>query len=217
MHILDKMVTLNPVMGCNIGCRYCYARKINNRFKHIPDFNVPTFFPERLNKMKDNTCYFITSMSDFSSWKPEWCDTIFHAIANHSSSSFTILTKMPALCDFQCDLDNVAIGVTVTNADDVHRIQELREHIKVPHWHITFEPLHGDVGKLDLTDIEWIVIGMETGNDRGKKRTEASWVDNIVKQADVRKIPIFMKDGLGLATGYTDLRKDAPYYLQKFL
>ena len=29
--------TFNPVNGCNIGCPYCYARKINNRFHIIPD------------------------------------------------------------------------------------------------------------------------------------------------------------------------------------
>ncbi len=37
--IFNNILTMNPVCGCNIGCPYCYARKINQRFKHIPDFN----------------------------------------------------------------------------------------------------------------------------------------------------------------------------------
>ena len=40
--------TLNPVIGCKHGCPYCYAKYMNKRFGFTPNFEEPTFFPERL-------------------------------------------------------------------------------------------------------------------------------------------------------------------------
>ncbi len=47
-------------------------------------------------------------------------------------------------------------------------IQTLREHISGGHYHVTFEPMFDDIGAVDLTGIEWIVIGTETGRRKGK-------------------------------------------------
>ena len=40
--------TWNPVVGCKTGCDYCYAERMNKRFKWIKDWKEPEFFPERL-------------------------------------------------------------------------------------------------------------------------------------------------------------------------
>ena len=42
--------TVNPIVGCPNGCAYCYARKINDRFRFIEKWNEPKFFPERLEQ-----------------------------------------------------------------------------------------------------------------------------------------------------------------------
>lgn len=44
-----------------------------------------------------------------------------------------------------------------------YRIREIRKNVKVKHYHATFEPMFDDIGEVDLTGIEWIVIGIETG------------------------------------------------------
>jgi len=33
--------TWNPVIGCKHGCSYCYAKKLNDRFKFIENWNEP--------------------------------------------------------------------------------------------------------------------------------------------------------------------------------
>lgn len=86
--------------------------------------------------------------------------------------------------------------MTITTAKEKVRISELFENVKANHYHLTFEPLFEDVGKLDLENIDWIVVGTETGNRKGKSISKREWVLNIINQAKAKKIPVFMKEDL---------------------
>jgi protein gp37 len=92
--------------------------------------------------------------------------------------------------------DNAWFGVTVTSSKEKWRIDELRKNVKAKHYQVSFEPMFDDVGELDLTDIEWVVVGTETGNRRNKGVSKSEWVYNILRQAKDRNIPVFMKETL---------------------
>ena len=141
--IKDCIQNMNLVIGCTIGCSYCYARNNVRRFHMTDDFEKPEFFPNKLRLMekKRPQNFLLTGMSDFSHWKTEW-----------------------------------------------------REHIHGGHYHVTFEPMFDDVGMVDLTGIEWIVIGTETGHRKGKAVSKPEWVWNLTHQAHALGIPVFMKE-----------------------
>lgn len=83
-----------------------------------------------------------------------------------------------------------------TSSKEKDRIENLRKNIKAKHYHVTFEPLFDDIGELDLTGIDWVVIGTETGNRKNKSASKKEWVYNIYNQAKEKNIPVFFKEDL---------------------
>lgn len=213
---ISKLVkTLNPVNGCTAGCVYCYARKINNRFKITPDFEIPEFSPHRLKQIsssKKPQTYFMTSMSDFSDWQEDWRKLVFDYIKDFPQHTFLFLTKFPERISFQTELQNIWIGATITAKNDKRRIDALRNNIKAKNYFLTFEPLFNDLGEINLQDIKWIVIGPETGNRKDKIAVKKEWIDSIVRQADQENVAIFMKDNLFSMMNENGMRQELPFH-----
>lgn len=186
---------LNPVNGCTIGCNYCYARRINDRFHITPVWEEPQFIETRLKQLhtKKPHTYLMTSMSDFSDWKNEWRHRVFEELAQNEQHCYLFLTKHPERVVFDTALENVWMGVTVTADGEKHRIEEMRSHLKAKHYFITFEPLFGPINDLDLSGIDWVVIVTETGNRKGKVTAQKEWILAIAEKAKERNIPVFMK------------------------
>ena len=127
--IKDQIQNMNIVIGCTVGCAYCYARNNVKRWHMIDDFADPEFFPGKLKMMekKRPQNFLLTGMSDLSGWKSEWRDEVFEKIRENPQHQFLFLTKRPDLLDFDTDLENAWFGVTVTRKAELWRIDALRE------------------------------------------------------------------------------------------
>ena len=99
--IKDQIQNMNLVIGCTVGCTYCYARNNVKRWHMIEDFSDPEFFPGKLKMMekKRPQNFLLTGMSDLSGWKPEWRDEVFVKIRENPQHQFLFLTKRPDLMD----------------------------------------------------------------------------------------------------------------------
>ena len=153
--IKDQIQNMNIVIGCTVGCTYCYARNNVKRWHMIDDFADPEFFSGKLKMMekKRPQNFLLTGMSDLSGWKPEWRDEVFAKIRENPQHQFLFLTKRPDLLDFDTDLENAWFGVTVTRKAELWRIDALRKNVRAKHYHVTFEPLFDDPGTVDLSGI----------------------------------------------------------------
>ena len=194
--IKSKIKNINAVIGCKIGCRYCYARAVAKRFHLTDDFSKPVADLHKLERIKKPGIYFLTGMSDPYIWEKEWLDKSFDLLKQNPRTVGIYLTKAPNKMNLDNVPDNAWMGVTVTCKNDLWRIKSLKENIKCKNYHITFEPLFEDLGDIDLSDIRWIVIGTETGNCKGKIDTKKQWVNNLVKVARRYGCKIFYKEEL---------------------
>ena len=85
---------------------------------------------------------------------------------------------------------NVWMGVSVENQDYTDRINHLRQtdaHIKF----LSLEPLIGALPHLDLTGIDWVIVGGESGPHARPMQKE--WVIDIRNQCQQVGIPFFFK------------------------
>lgn len=88
--IKDNIQNMNLVIGCTVGCSYCYARNNVKRYRMIDDFSKPEFFPNKLRLMERERPqnFLLTGMSDLAGWEPAWREKVFAKIRENPQHQF---------------------------------------------------------------------------------------------------------------------------------
>jgi protein gp37 len=204
--------TWNPVTGCtkiSPGCRHCYAERMAKRLQAMGQPNYRNGFrltphPHMLDlplHWRQPRMIFVNSMSDlFHQGVPlDFIRKVFDVMQRASQHCFQVLTKRSErLAQLSPQLpwpDNVWMGVTVENADHAFRIDHLRQTNAAVKF-ISFEPLLGPVARVNLADIDWAIVGGESGP--GARPMQPEWVTGLRDRCQAAGIPFFFKQWGGI-------------------
>lgn len=203
----------NPVTGCtkvSQGCKNCYAERMAKRLKAMGQeryrngFNV-TIHDDVLDlplTWKKPRLIFVNSMSDLfhQQVSKDFIVKVFDRMTRAHWHHFQVLTKRSARLA-RLDkrtlkwAENIWMGVSVENEDVLYRIDDLRPTgacIKF----LSLEPLLGPIPNLNLSGIDWVVVGGESGP--GARPMSKEWVIDIRDQCRKAKVPFFFKQWGGV-------------------
>jgi protein gp37 len=204
--------TWNPVTGCtkvSPGCAHCYAERMAKRLKAMGQRNYANGFELTLQEQmldlplqwKRSKRIFVNSMSDmFHVDVPvEFIQKAFAVMQRANQHQYQILTKRSErLLSLDSQLDwqpHIWMGVSVENARFQYRIDDLRDtraHVKF----LSLEPLLGPLSNLDLRDIDWVIVGGESGPRA--RPMNPSWVSDIRDQCRDVGVAFFFKQWGGV-------------------
>jgi len=204
-------LTWNPVVGCHQisdGCKNCYAKRDHTRYlgmkkqkKYIKPFEEVLTWDDVLEapyQWNKRLSVFVCSMSDlFNKDVPDDFIKKVFKVMNETPHFYQVLTKrsdrMQALAPSLNWTPNICAGVSVENEKHLDRIDHLRE-VPASIRFISFEPLIGELGEVNLQGIHWIIVGGESGGSKKSLRPiNKDWIDLLREQCDEEGIVFFFK------------------------
>jgi protein gp37 len=210
-HIEWTEATWNPITGCtkiSPGCKNCYANRMAMRLKAIGQPNYRNGFELTLHeqmlsmpsKWSRSRTIFVNSMSDlFHQDVPRaFIHRVFSAMHQANWHQYQILTKrsdrLLALMTLRGLLTfgwESASKIRITPSESIICGAQLA-HLKF----LSLEPLLGPLPELDLSGIDWVVVGGESGPRA--RPIEATWVRDIRDQCLNQHVPFFFKQWGGV-------------------
>jgi protein gp37 len=170
----------------------------------FPEGFIPTFYWGRIDEpqyIKKPQNVFVCSMADlFGEWVPdEWIQAVFEACEKAPQHRYLFLTKNPKRyielgnADLLPMYKNFWYGTTVTESKQFRYATSEKDNV---FWSV--EPLLGDFAtcKESVVGANWVIVGAETGNRKGKIIPERKWIENIVNSCREQNIPVFLKNSL---------------------
>jgi len=204
--------TWNPVTGCSKmtdGCKNCYAERMTRRLKAMGQVNYANGFRVTTHEhalcipmnWKNPQMIFVNSMSDlFHAKVPQsFILKVFDVMKRTPWHRYQVLTKRSErLLELSKVLpwqENIWMGVSVENSKCLKRIDDLRKtraRVKF----LSIEPLLGPLPDMNLSGIDWVIVGGESGP--GARYMDPEWVAEIRDQCLDADVPFFFKQWGGV-------------------
>lgn len=218
--------TWNPVTGCikiSQGCKHCYAERMAKRLKAMRAARYVNGFEPTLHwdlidaprAWKKPRLVFVNSMSDlFQEDVPEeFIRRVFHTMAECPQHTFQVLTKrsdrLRALAARLQWPPNVWMGVSVEDARVIYRVTDLAA-VPAAVRFLSCEPLIGPLVEIPLDNIDWVIVGGESGPYAREMKEE--WVKSIREQCRVSAVAFFFKQWGGVRKDLTGRLLDGRVY-----
>jgi len=208
--------TWNPVTGCDrisAGCDNCYALALSRRLKAMgaekyqqdgdprtsgPGFGVSMHASALSQPLgwRSPRVVFVNSMSDLFHARVDvgFIRDVLDVMRATPQHTYQVLTKRAIRARRLSDQlewpDNMWLGVSIENINVMHRVDELRR-IPTAVRFLSCEPLLGDLEGLDLSGIDWVIAGGESGPNY--RPVELSWVRSIRDRCLEAQVPFFFK------------------------
>ena len=204
--------TWNPVTGCtkvSSGCVNCYAERMAKRLQAMRQPNYRNGFaltthPHMVgipSSWRKPRLVFVCSMSDlFHRDVPDaFLFDVFESMRAAERHTFQVLTKRSArLASFSQSIEwpqNVWAGVTVEDTASIYRIEHL-SLVDAPVRFLSIEPLLESLPRLDLSSVDWVIVGGESGP--GARPLLGDWVVGLRDQCLEVDVPFFFKQWGGV-------------------
>lgn len=194
------------------------TRRVRTRPEPYPYGFKPTFHRYKLDEpqhWKKPRTIFVCSMADlFGEWVPdEWIKEVFKACEAAPQHRYLFLTKNPKRY-IELYAKNILrigkgywYGTTITSPKQPFFYSKMPNDN--PHTFMSIEPIMESFKKSKgLPD--WVIVGAETGNRKGKVVPQKEWIDEIAAECRRWRVPIFMKESLRKITG-SDFRQEFPW------
>jgi protein gp37 len=203
--------TWNPVTGCtkvSAGCDNCYAERFSERFRGVAGHPFEEGFdltlrPERLEQplsWKRPRMIFVNSMSDLfhKSVPTNYIARVFDVMERAREHTFQVLTKRSSLMRNFVNARygaggapaHIWLGVSIESPKVIVRLKHLQETNAAVRF-VSFEPLLEQMGKMCLCDIDWAIVGGESGYQA--RPIDVKWVREIRDQCQKQHVAFFFK------------------------
>ena len=209
-------MTWNPVTGCDRvspGCDHCYALTMARRLKAMgapgyqndgnpvtsgPGFQL-TMHPELLGQpatWSGSRMVFVNSMSDLfhAHVSLGFIEDVFDVMRETPQHTYQVLTKrslrLRRLAEHLVWPDNVWIGVSVESTHYAYRVDHLR-NVPAAVRFLSCEPLLGPLDQLNLTGIDWVIGGGESGPSY--RPVDVNWIRGLRDNCLHTGVPFFFK------------------------
>ena len=209
--------TWNPVRGCtkvSPGCKHCYAETFAERFRGVPGHPFEFGFDLRIvpEKLGDPIRWsrpqkiFVNSMSDLfhEDVEDSYIEQVCNVMLAANWHTYQVLTKradrlqrmLKTKLKKAASAPHIWWGVSVEDQKfGLPRIDKLRAANAASSF-LSVEPLLEDLGEFDLSGVDWVIVGGESGH--GARPLRKQWVRNIRKQCRAAKVPFFFKQWGGV-------------------
>lgn len=200
--------TWNPTTGCDkvsAGCKFCYAEVMSRRLQAMGVEKYKDMFEVRMHPntlrepyiWKTPKIVFVNSMSDLfhKDVTTEFILQVFKVMNENPQHVFQVLTKraerLTEINSLVNWTDNIWLGVSVENELVLSRIDYLRNtSAKIKF--LSCEPLLAPLHSLDLSKIDWVIVGGESGKGNIRVMQE-DWVLEIKKKCEQTNVNFFFK------------------------